>query len=69
MNKLFKPLALLGLALTLLPSLLLLLGAIDLGLSKTLMIVGMVFWYLGATPWIGLASPKEDLGEKHNPSI
>jgi len=55
MNKLFKPLALIGLVFTILPALLLLSGTIEIGMTKTLMIIGMVLWYIGAVPWLGLS--------------
>ena len=54
MNKFFKPLAFIGLLLTILPALLLMTGNIDLALTKTLMIAGMVIWYATAIPWLGL---------------
>lgn len=55
MNVLLKPLALIGLLLTILPAILLLVGGIELSFCKLLMIVGMVFWYAGAIPWLGFA--------------
>lgn len=58
MKKIAKPLALVGLVLTIAPPLLLFFGLICLGLLKTLMIIGMILWYLGATPWLGSSSPE-----------
>jgi hypothetical protein len=53
MNKLLKPAALLGLAMTILPPLLLFVGAVDsLPLTKNIMLAGMILWYLAATPWL-----------------
>ncbi len=59
MNKIFKPLAILGLLLTILPPILLFLGAgISLTTTKNTMFAGMVLWFAGATPW--LAFHKEE---------
>ena len=56
MNKLLKPAALIGLALTILPPLLLFAGAVDsLPLVKNLMLAGMIVWYVAATPWLAKA--------------
>jgi hypothetical protein len=53
MNKFLKPVALIGLALTILPPLLLFAGAMDsLSLVKNLMLAGMIVWYVAATPWL-----------------
>ncbi len=53
MNKLFKPVALIGLLLTILPPILLFVGAVDsLPLVKNLMFAGMIIWYIAATPWL-----------------
>ena len=60
MNKIYKPLAILGLLLTIIPPLLLFFGAgIGLTATKTTMFVGMILWFTGATPW--LAFQKEEL--------
>ena len=54
MKKLFKIAALIGLLLTIIPPVLLFVGAISsLATVKTLMLVGMIIWYIGATPWLG----------------
>lgn len=54
MKKFFKIAALAGLSLTIVPPILLFFGALEsLATTKTIMLVGMVFWYLGATPWLG----------------
>lgn len=59
MNKFFKPVALIGLALTILPPLLLFVGVLSsLPLTKTLMLVGMIVWYVAATPWLAFQSLK-----------
>lgn len=52
MNTLYKSVALIGLLLTLLPPILATMELIDLALNKTLMLVGMIVWFLGATPWL-----------------
>jgi hypothetical protein len=52
MNTLYKSVALIGLLLTLLPPILATMEMIDLALNKTLMLVGMILWFLGGTPWI-----------------
>jgi|GEM_PF-549892 len=55
MPNLFKISALIGLALTILPPVLLFMGMIDsLDTTKTVMLIGMIVWYAGATPWLGL---------------
>lgn len=51
--------ALIGLALTIVPPLLHLLSDLSEKTTFTLMAVGMVVWYLAATPW--LAFRKEEL--------
>ena len=58
MNKLYKVIALIGLSLTLLPPILAAMGMIDLDLTNTLMLVGMILWFLGATPWLALSKLK-----------
>ncbi len=53
MNKILKLVALIGLALTILPPLLLFAGALEsLPWVKNLMLVGMIIWYIAATPWL-----------------
>lgn len=58
MNTLYKSVALIGLLLTILPPILATMGTIDLALTKTLMLVGMILWFLGATPWIAFSKLK-----------
>lgn len=54
MKKLFKIAALVGLLLTVIPPILLFMGVLGcLATTKTLMLVGMIIWYVGATPWLG----------------
>lgn len=57
--KLLPLVALSGLALTIVPPLLHLLADLSRNTTFTLMAVGMVIWYLAATPW--LAFKKEEL--------
>ena len=58
MNKFFKPVALIGLALTILPPILLFVGMIGLPLTKGIMLAGMIVWYLAATPWLAFQELK-----------
>ncbi len=53
MKMLFIILALLGLGLTIVPPAIHLFGELELLLTFKLMFVGMVLWYVGATPWLG----------------
>jgi hypothetical protein len=69
MTKIAKPLALVGLALTILPPLLIFVGAMELNFLKPLMLIGMVLWYLGATPWLGISSSEEIPNEDTHPKI
>lgn len=60
MNRLLKPFALLGLALTIIPPVLLFLGTTDsLDSTKNVMIGGMILWFAAAIPW--LVFSKEEL--------
>ena len=52
MNPLVKLVSYAGLALTIIPSLLVYTGAIDLDMHKSLMIVGMLMWFISAVTWI-----------------
>lgn len=63
MKALYKPLALGGLILTILPAILLLTNAIDVPTVKVMMTIGMILWYLGATPWLGIGHKEEIPGE------
>ena len=49
---LLKILSFIGLALTIIPSVLVLMGEMDLELNKKLMAAGMVIWFVGAYFWI-----------------
>lgn len=69
MKALYKPLALGGLLLTLLAPILLLTGAIDVPTVKLIMTIGMVLWYLGATPWLGIGHREQVPGEDTHPKI
>ena len=58
MKILYKVLAIIGLLLTLLPPILATMGMIDLELTNTIMLVGMVVWLVGATPWLAFSKLK-----------
>lgn len=58
MDKLAKIFALLGLALTVLAPILAAFGTIDLSQTKTAMFIGMLVWFIGATPWLGFKKLK-----------
>ncbi len=51
--KAFKPIAIGGLIATAAGPILLFTGAIDLETNKKVMLLGMIVWFLGATPWLG----------------
>jgi hypothetical protein len=52
MKNILKLISLLGLALTIVPSLLVFRGTIDLKLHYNLMIIGMVLWFGSAPFWM-----------------
>lgn len=52
MKILFKIVAIIGLLLTIAAPVLAVTGSIDLERNKTLMFIGMIVWFLGATPWL-----------------
>ena len=57
----FLPLiSLIGLALTIIPPLIHLLGDFSEKTTFTLMSLGMVIWYLAATPWLLFQKPEFD---------
>lgn len=53
MNALFKIVALIGFLLTAAAPVLTFLGPVDPDLNRMLMVVGMILWFAGATPWLG----------------
>jgi hypothetical protein len=55
--KAFKAIALGGLVLTTVAPIMMFTGAIDLDTNKTLMLIGMIVWFIGATPWLGSNKP------------
>ena len=59
MNYLLKIISFTGLGLTIIPSLLVLAGQIDIDLNKNLMIVGTVLWFATVPFWIN--KNKEDV--------
>jgi hypothetical protein len=52
MSRLFKLLSFIALTMTLLPSFLVFQGIIEPSLSKTLMFIGTVLWFLTAPKWL-----------------
>lgn len=69
MKALFKPLALGGLLVTFISPILLLTGIIAIPTVKILMTIGMILWYLGATPWLGMGHKEKVPGEDTHPKI
>ncbi len=53
MKKVLPIIALVGLALTILPPLIHLFGNLPLKMTFHLMTAGMVVWFVSATPWLG----------------
>ena len=53
MKKLLPAIAIAGLALTIVPSLIHLFGSLALGTALHFMTAGMVIWFAAATPWLG----------------
>jgi len=53
MKYLYPVLAITGLLLTLIPSILLYLGMLSLENMKMYMFIGAVVWFSGAIPWLG----------------
>lgn len=52
MRSLLKILSYIGLGLTLIPSVLVFSGNISIDVSKTLMLLGTVIWFLSAPSWM-----------------
>ena len=67
MKFLFPLIAILGLVLTIAPSLVHLFGTLDLKTTFNLMIAGMVLWIIGGTPW--LAFKKDELDKSTQDQI
>ncbi len=49
----FKIIGLLGLATTAIGPLLVFTGTLEVATNKLVMLIGMIVWFLGATPWLG----------------
>lgn len=49
----FKIIGLLGLATTAIGPILTFTNTIDVSTNKTVMLVGMIVWFIGGTPWLG----------------
>ena len=61
MNKFLKPLALIGLLLTLAPPILLFVGVMDcLHCVKNFMLAGMLLWFAAAIPWLAFSKDPLD---------
>lgn len=52
MKNIIKSVSYIGLLLTLIPSLLVFAGSIDLDSGKILMLVGTIIWFLSAPSWM-----------------
>lgn len=53
MNVVVKIIALVGLFLTALGPILTFATSFEVSTNKGLMIIGMILWFIGATPWLG----------------
>ncbi len=53
MKNFYKIVAVVGLTMTLVPSLLFYFDVIEIGQMKLYMAVGTVLWFSGAIPWLG----------------
>ncbi len=62
MKNLLKIISFAALALTLIPSFLVLNGIISPELSKTLMLIGTVIWFGSASFWMNKAEKEEEVG-------
>ena len=61
MNKFLKPIAIIGLLLTVVPPILLFMGACDcLTTTKNIMFAGMIIWFAAAIPWLVFQKPEFD---------
>lgn len=49
----FKVIGLFGLATTAIGPILTFTGTIDVSTNKLVMLVGMIVWFVGGTPWLG----------------
>jgi predicted membrane channel-forming protein YqfA (hemolysin III family) len=67
MKILFPIIALVGLALTIVPSLIHLFGTLELKATFNLMTVGMILWIVGGPPW--LAFKKDELDKSTQDQI
>ncbi|MEB2780091.1 hypothetical protein U3A58_06780 [Algoriphagus sp. C2-6-M1] len=62
MKNILKIISIAALALTLLPSFLVLKGIITPDLSKTLMLVGTLVWFGSASLWLNKSEKEEEVG-------
>ncbi len=61
MNYLLKIISFLGLGLTIIPSILVLIGKMDIDLNKNIMILGAVLWFATVPFWINKNKEEENL--------
>jgi len=59
MNYLLKIISFIGLGLTIIPSILVLIGKIDLEMNKNIMIVGTILWFGSVPFWINKNEEEE----------
>ena len=52
MKAIFKGIAIIGLVLTVAAPILAVNESIELDTTKSLMFIGMILWFVGATPWL-----------------
>ena len=51
--KAFKAIAIVGLLATALGPILMFTGSVDVDTNKTIMLAGMIVWFIGGIPWLG----------------
>lgn len=68
METLLKLISAVGLALTVVPALLVFAGLLTWSTHATLMIIGMVIWFLTAPFWMGDEPPALPLWKRHRPA-
>ena len=68
METILKLLSALGLALTVVPAFLVFGGVVSWETHATLMVVGMVVWFLTAPFWMGDEPPALPFWKKHRPA-
>ncbi|MCD4709455.1 MAG: hypothetical protein K8R52_01300 [Bacteroidales bacterium] len=61
MKNFFKILAVVGLLMTLVPSIIFYFNVIEIGQMKLYMAIGTLLWFAGAIPWLGQKRTKTDI--------